>query len=111
MHLITFCCNYPRLNKLLNRQEHLDSDFEAFKTDLKEIHPDFYRKLHEKAGQKLTALDLKYCAYIYLKRSTKEITNLLGVEAKSVRMSKYRIKQKLGLDKDEELDQYIGTVG
>lgn len=99
------------LNKLFNRQEHLDSDFEAFKTDLKEVHPDFYRKLQEKAGQKLTTLDLKYCAYIYLKRSTKEIANLLGVEAKSVRMSKYRIKQKLGLDKDEELDQYIGTTG
>lgn len=99
------------LNKLLNRQEHLDSDFEAFKTDLKEIHPDFYRKLQEKADHKLTTLDLKYCAYIYLKRSTKEVANLLGVEAKSVRMSKYRIKQKLGLDKEEELDQYIGTVG
>lgn len=95
------------LKKLLNQQYHLDRDFEEFITDLKEVHPDFYKKVQERSGNKLTALDLKYCAYIFLKRSTKEIAASLGVAPKSVRMSKYRLKQKLGLDKDANLDEYI----
>lgn len=95
------------LNKLINRQADLDNDFEEFKLDLKEIHPDFYRRLQSKAGNKLTTLDLKYCAYIFLKRSTKEMAGLMGVEPKSIRMSKYRLKQKLGLGKEEELEDYI----
>jgi hypothetical protein len=31
----------------------------------------------------------------------------LGVAPKSILMSRYRIKQKLGLDKDVDLDDYI----
>ena len=95
------------LNKLLNQQAGLDSDFEEFKTELKEIHPDFYKRLQDKAANKLTTLDLKYCAYILLKRSTKEMASLMGVEPKSIRMSKYRLKQKLGLEKEEDLEMFI----
>ena len=56
---------------------------------------------------KLTDLDLKYCAYIFLKRNTKEMASLMGVEPKSIRMSKYRLKQKLGLDKEEQLEAFV----
>lgn len=95
------------LNKLLHQQDRLDNDFEDLKTDLKELHPDFYKKLQQKADNKLTDLDLKYCAYIFLKRNTKEMASLMGVEPKSIRMSKYRLKQKLGLDKEEQLEAFV----
>lgn len=98
------------INRIIKQQLYIDKDFEAFKTDLKEIHPEFYRRLQQKAHNKLTNLDLKYCAYIFLKRSTKEMAALLGVAPKSIRMSKYRLKQKLALDKDEDLDGYIRNV-
>jgi DNA-binding CsgD family transcriptional regulator len=38
---------------------------------------------------------------------TKQIATLLKVEPKSVRMTKYRLKQKLNLEKEEELDEYL----
>ncbi|HEX6428352.1 MAG TPA: hypothetical protein VF008_11725 [Niastella sp.] len=98
------------LNKVFKRQEHFDNDFEELKTELKEIHPEFYQRLQQKADNKLTTLDLKYCAYIFMKRSTKEMAVLLNVEPKSIRMSKYRLKQKLGLDKEDDLDVYISSV-
>lgn len=98
------------INRIIKQQLYIDKDFEAFKTDLKEIHPDFYKRLQQKADNRLTNLDLKYCAYIFLKRSTKEMATLLGVAPKSIRMSKYRLKQKLALDKDEDLDEYIRRV-
>ncbi|MDR6919720.1 hypothetical protein [Chryseobacterium sp. 2987] len=95
------------LNKILKEHSHIDRDFEEFKTDLREIHPDFYNRLQEKAGHRLTSLDLKYCAYIFMNRSTKEMAVLLNVEPKSIRMSKYRLKQKLGLEKADDLDEFI----
>lgn len=98
------------LNKLMKEQVRIDNDFEEIKTDLKEVHPDFYKKLQQKAPQKLTDLDLKYCAYILLKRNNKEMSVLLGVEPKSIRMSKYRLKQKLGLEKEEDLEAYIRSL-
>lgn len=102
--------NAVELSKLIKQQQHIDDNYEELKTELKEIHPDFYLRLQKKADEKLTPLDLKYCAYIYLKRSTLEIANLAGVEPKSIRMSKYRIKQKLGLGKEDDLDAYIGRM-
>jgi DNA-binding CsgD family transcriptional regulator len=52
----------------------------------------------------------KYCAYIFMKRSPKDIATLLNVEPKSIRMSKYRLKQKLGLGKDDDLEDYISKL-
>ncbi len=98
------------LNKLLNQQAGLDNDYEEFKTELREIHPDFYKRLQDKAANKLTTLDLKYCAYILLKRSTKEMASLMSVEPKSIRMSKYRLKQKLGLEKEEDLETFVRAL-
>ncbi|WP_423736041.1 tetratricopeptide repeat protein [Chitinophaga caseinilytica] len=98
------------LNRLLHQQTRLDNDFEELKTDIKDVHPGFYQRLQQKAGHKLTDLDLKYCACIFLKRNTKEMASIMGIEPKSIRMSKYRIKQKLGLAKDEDLDAFVRNM-
>jgi len=103
--------NSSDVNKMLREHVYADKDFEAFKQDLKEIHPEFYNRLQEKAANKLTALDLRHCAYIYMKRSTKEIAMFLNVEPKSIRMSKYRLKQKLNLNKEDDLEAYINSLG
>ena len=39
--------------------------------------------------------------------STKEIANLLFIDPASVRITRYRIKQKLNLSKEEDLTKYI----
>ncbi|WP_354376180.1 LuxR C-terminal-related transcriptional regulator [Pedobacter africanus] len=45
-----------------------------------------------------------------MKRSTKEIAMLLNVESKSIRMSKYRLKQKMNLHKEDDLEAYINKM-
>lgn len=62
------------------------------------------------AKRKLTSLDLKYCTYLYLKMTTKQISQALHVEPQSVRMFKYRLKQKFDLSKDEHLDDFLGNL-
>ena len=97
------------MQKILREEMVLDNDFERAKTQIQQVHPDFFNLINDKAQKKLTVLDLKLCAYLYLKMDTRQIAQLMNIEAKSVRMSRYRIKQKLGLEKDDDL--YIFLQG
>jgi len=103
--------NPVNMQKLWKEEMVLDSDFEDAKMQIQQVHPDFFSLINHKAGKKLSALDLKLCAYIYLKMDTRQIAQMMHIEAKSVRMSKYRIKQKLGLDKEEDLNLYLQEMG
>lgn len=98
------------IHKLLREEMLLNTDFEEVKLQLQELHPNFFNQLSEKSVQKLTPLDLKYCTYIYLKMNTKQIAQALHVEVQSVRMFKYRLKQKLGLPKESDLEQFIQRI-
>ncbi len=98
------------INKLLKDEALLTADFEDIKWQIQQLHPTFFQQLMERATQKLTALDLRYCAYLYLQMSTKQIAQVLHVEAQSVRMFKYRLKQKFGLPKESDLEEFLQSV-
>jgi DNA-binding CsgD family transcriptional regulator len=96
-----------RISKTLNKSLELDEEFELLKTSLENTNPIFFASLQKKAADTLTKLDLKYCGYIKLGMGTREIANLMNIEAKSMHMARYRIKQKLNLEKDQDLDNFI----
>lgn len=98
------------LKQIIREENLLDNDFEKVKFQIQEIHPNFFKIINENAKQKLTSLDLKYCAYFYLGMETKQIANILNVEPKSVRMTKYRLKQKLGLNAEMDLLEYLKQI-
>ncbi|WP_118973224.1 hypothetical protein [Taibaiella koreensis] len=95
------------MQKVLKEEEVLDDDFEQARMQILQVHPGFFQQLSARAQKKLTLLDLKLCAYLYLKMDTRHIARMMHVEVKSVRMSRYRIKQKLGLNKDEDLNTFL----
>ncbi len=101
---------YFNIERVLKTEKHLDSSIEQTVKEFQDIHPEFFNKLNELSSDRLTPLDLKYCAYLYLKLSTKEIAIIFNVEPKSIRMSKYRIKQKLNLHKDESLEAFLQEI-
>jgi DNA-binding CsgD family transcriptional regulator len=88
----------------------IDDDFEKFKNNFNTIYPDFFNRLQEKANLSLTQLDLKYCGFILMKVTNKEMASQMNVEPKSIRMARYRIKQKLQLSKEEDLDEFIQSA-
>jgi DNA-binding CsgD family transcriptional regulator len=98
------------IQHVVKGETRVDNDFEKIKFTIQELHPDFFKSINERARQNLTALDLKYCAYIYLGMNTKQIANLLNVEPKSVRMTKYRLKKKFELDENTALDSFFQGV-
>lgn len=98
---------YSQLEKLIVQNTKIDQGYDEIKTEIEEIQPEFVSRLQEKSENNLTRLDLKYCSYILMGLSNKEIANKLNIDPKSIRMAKYRIKQKLKLEKDEDLNQFI----
>ena len=101
---------YKQINRLLSRNYEVDRGYDDIKTELTEIRPEFIEGLQKKSGNKLTRLDLKYCSYILMGLTNKEIAIKLNVDPKSIRMARYRIKQKLQLGKDQSLDHFINTL-
>ncbi len=95
------------IQKLLKEELLVQADFEDIKLQLQNLHPDFFNRLNDKAIQKLTPLDLKYCTYLYLRMTTKQIAQALHVEPQSARMFKYRLKQKFGLGKSDDLEAFF----
>jgi len=98
------------IQKLLKEELLLRADFEDVKMQIQELHPTFFNQLSDKAIQKLTPLDFKYCAYIYLQMTTKQIAQALHIEPQSVRMFKYRLKQKFGLGKEQDLEEFLRNL-
>lgn len=98
------------LSRIINEEIRLDKDFESIKTDIKEINPDFIEALQKQSNNKLTQLDIKYCSYIKLNLTTKQMSNLLHVEPSSIRMNKYRLKRKLHLKKEQDLNIFLHSI-
>ncbi len=95
------------ISKSIDKNIEIDDEFELLKINLENTNPVFFTTLQQQAKNGLTKLDFKYCGYIKLGLSTKEIANHMNIEAQSMRMARYRIKQKLNLERDEDLDNYI----
>lgn len=102
---------YRQIDRLIFKSNEADKGYEDIKTEFAEGHSDFIAGLQVKADNKLTRLDLKYCSYILMGLTNKEIATKLNVDPKSIRMARYRIKQKLKLEKEESLDQFIDEMG
>ncbi|WP_406629794.1 helix-turn-helix transcriptional regulator [Ornithobacterium rhinotracheale] len=91
----------------MREEKRIDESLETSLNEFKSIHPQFFEKLNELSEGRLTPLDQRYCGYLYLNLSTKEIATIFSVEPKSVRMTKYRIKQKLNLVGEQSLEEFL----
>ena len=98
---------FKQINKMIDQNKKVDENFASYKADLDNIRPEFFEKLREKSGNTLSRLELKHCSYISMGLTNKEVALRLGVAPKTVVMARYRIKIKLGLPKDENIDAYI----
>lgn len=101
---------FNEIKNALKLEVHTEKSINRKIDEFHDIDPVFFNKLKVLANNKLTDLDLRYCAYLSLGLSNKEIATHLSIEQKSVRMSKYRIKKKLNVDKDISLESFLKNL-
>lgn len=99
----------PELKRILTTirlNKSLDKDWENFNNYFGSVHADFYQRLTKRC-QQLSNHDQRVCALVKLNLSNHEIGTILNIESRSVVMLKYRIKKKLELSKEQELDDFL----
>jgi len=95
------------LIKMSGNNHDLWGDFKLF---FEETDPEFLPLLSKKFPF-LTPIDLKYCCYLKMNMTNDDIQKIFGISLESVRTHKYRLKKKLSLPKNEDLRNYLRSVG
>jgi len=83
-----------------------NKDWKFFKEAFNNADKDFLDKIKAQHPD-LTPNDLRFCAYLRLNLSSKEMAPLLNISIKSVETKRYRLRKRLGLQHDESLVNYI----
>jgi DNA-binding CsgD family transcriptional regulator len=98
--------NLPLLKRKLSILIHDYTEKSDFVELFLVSYPDFFKGLSDMAPD-LTKTQLRYAILVALGASTTEIASTQGVTEKAVNMAKYRLKTKLELDTDENLERYL----
>ena len=83
-----------------------DSDWDDFKHNFERVHQDFFKNIQQ-SSDGLTPAELKLVSLMRLNLSSKEIASSLGISMDSLRISRYRLRKKLKLEKGGSLQQFI----
>ena len=102
--------NYKRINLQINQSLRSQKDWDVFKLYFEDVNRNFYKKLKE-INPELTTNDHRLCALIKLNMTSKEMASVLNVAPNSIKSARYRLKKKLGLDVEADLEEFIKGLG
>lgn len=74
-------------------------------------YPTLIDDITRHANEKPSSTDELLCMMIKLKYTNKEIGSILSIANSSVLTARYRLKRKLGLSQEEQLDSWIQSMG
>ncbi|MGM8362067.1 transcriptional regulator [Flavobacterium sp. ARAG 55.4] len=98
------------INKMLKTiQGTPSSNWKEFEARFTAVNQSFYSNLKEKYPD-LGQTDLKICALIKLNFSSKDMASLLGISFESVHTSRYRLRKKFKLDRNDNLNDFIAGI-
>jgi len=97
---------YDKLIRLLDENLSSEDDWAIFQTNFDRIHENFFRNLHTTYPE-LTSNDLRFCAYLRLNLSSKDIAHLMNITLKGVEVGRYRIRKKIGIPSTKSLTEFM----
>lgn len=95
-----------KILSLFSDDDRLEDEWEKFSRHFDKVHTDFLKRITS-AHPQLTPKDKKLCAYLRMNLSTKEIAPLLNISVRGVEISRYRLRKKLELDGDINLNEFM----
>lgn len=113
-----FCKKAPDSDSLHKKTNKLISDIEnrikgtgwqKYSGAFNDLHPEFTRKIL-KLHPDLTPTELELCKMARLGLSIKELAALMFVTPESMRVSRSRLRKKLGLESEQNLQSYLSAI-
>lgn len=100
--------NKTLVNELIREIETDSSadNWDEFIVRFQQVHTGFYNNLGKKHPE-LTSNELRLCAFLKLNMNTKDIAAITYQSQKSITVARWRLRQKLGLKKEERLSAFL----
>jgi DNA-binding CsgD family transcriptional regulator len=86
-----------------------DDLFKRFEEQFDLIHNNFIAKIRQRHPN-LTISEVKMCTYLKMNLSSKEMAPLLNLSVRGVETLRYRMRKKMGLDRDDNLMGYLNSL-
>lgn len=91
-----------------NQAMHHD-DWNKFNELFEKTHPQFESKLREKFPD-LSETQVRLAMYVYTGMDNKQIATFLNIKAESVKQARWRLRSKMGLGSDENLEDALRSL-
>ena len=95
--------------KTIDKNLNDKKDWEFLEEAFNNADKDFLKKI-KSIHPNLTPNDLRFCAYLRLNLSSKEIAPLLNISVRSVEIKRYRLRKKMELPHEKSLVAYILAI-
>lgn len=83
-----------------------DEDWDRFKSLFEKVYPGFFHHLKSRTPD-ITLAEQRMAAITKLHISAKEASQLLGISPASVNKTRQRLRTRLGIENDTDLDAYF----
>lgn len=101
--------NIQRIISKIDRNIQRDSNWEMFQIHFDRVHVNFINRLREKHPN-LSQQNIKIAAYARMNLSTKKMAELLNISVVSVEKARYRLRKKMNIARNENLNEYISKI-
>lgn len=97
------------LQNRLSRKLSGDSEWAQFLQTFELVNDQFFTNLSSKHPG-LTLNEKRLCALSKIRMSNKEMAGILHISPDSVKMARYRLKKKMNIPQELDLDEYISSI-
>ncbi len=98
-----------KIESIINVNKALEKDWDNFNKYFGQVHANFFDALRQQYST-LTQSEERLSALIKMNLANNEIATLLNIEAKSVRMARYRLRKKFHLSEETDLNNFIQNM-
>ncbi len=98
-----------KIQALIQENISHDDDWKTFTGNFDAVYEDFTKRLRERHPS-LTPAELKVCCYLRMGLSSKDMAPLFNISYRSVEMTRYRLRKKLDLDREDKLTDYLDSL-
>ncbi|RZL45345.1 MAG: transcriptional regulator [Pedobacter sp.] len=101
--------SFRHLIRLIKDVEKKDQELDHLSVHFNHVNTEFFNKLKDLYPD-LSQNDLKFCAYLCMNLSSKEMAQLMNITIKAVEVGRYRLRKKLQLKPEINLYEFLVEI-
>lgn len=95
-----------RISRMIQRDSNDHQEWEQFSREFSSVHQDFLDRLKANYGD-FSKGEMRLIALLRMSLSSKDIANTLRISNEGIKKARYRLRKKMGLDKQDDLQGII----